>query len=72
MLDDLDLSRIIGEMTDAVLYGYQPCEIMWGRSVKSWAIADIVGKPLSGSSSITTTCCAFVLKTPGWKASRYR
>lgn len=24
MLDDLDLSRIIGEMTDAVLYGYQP------------------------------------------------
>ncbi|HGW3103557.1 TPA: DUF935 family protein, partial [Citrobacter freundii] len=45
MLDDLDLSRIIGEMTDAVLYGYQPCEIMWGRSVKSWAIADIVGKP---------------------------
>ncbi|MBE8614686.1 DUF935 domain-containing protein [Morganella morganii] len=45
MLDDLDLSRIIGEMTDAVLYGYQPCEIMWGRSVKSWAITDIVGKP---------------------------
>ncbi|MEE1714497.1 DUF935 family protein, partial [Pseudomonas aeruginosa] len=45
MLDDLDLSRIIGEMNDAVLYGYQPCEIMWGRSVKSWAIADIVGKP---------------------------
>ena len=36
MLDDLDLSRIIGEMTDAVLYGYQPCEVMWGRSVKSW------------------------------------
>lgn len=45
MLDDLDISRIIGEMTDAVLYGYQPCEIMWGRSVKSWAITDIVGKP---------------------------
>ncbi|OFC62826.1 DUF935 domain-containing protein [Candidatus Erwinia dacicola] len=45
MLDDLDISRIIGEMTDAVLYGYQPCEIMWGRSVKSWAVTDIVGKP---------------------------
>ncbi|EFA5161730.1 DUF935 family protein, partial [Escherichia coli] len=38
MLDDLDLSRIIGEMSDAVLYGYQPCEIMWGRSVRAWAV----------------------------------
>ncbi|EFN7504749.1 phage portal protein family protein, partial [Escherichia coli] len=45
MLDDLDLSRIIGEMSDAVLYGYQPCEIMWGRSVRAWAVTDIVGKP---------------------------
>ena len=45
MLDDLDLSRIIGEMTDAVLYGYQPCELMWGRTVKSWALTDVVGKP---------------------------
>lgn len=32
-------------MTDAVLYGYQPCEIMWGRSARAWHITDIVGKP---------------------------
>lgn len=28
---DLDLSRIITEMLDAVLYGYQPMEVMWGK-----------------------------------------
>lgn len=45
MLDNMDISRIIGEMTDAVLYGYQPCEIMWEKSAKSWTVVDIVGKP---------------------------
>lgn len=45
MLEDIDISRVIGEMTDAVLYGYQPCEIMWQRSAKSWTVADIVSKP---------------------------
>lgn len=72
MLDDLDLSRIIGEMTDAVLYGYQPCEIMWGRSVKSGASPISWVSRQSGSSSTMTTCCVFGQKTPGWKASRYR
>ncbi|WP_038907899.1 DUF935 domain-containing protein [Dickeya oryzae] len=45
MLADLDVSRIIGEMTDAVLYGYQPCELMWQRSAKAWSVSDVVGKP---------------------------
>lgn len=45
MLADLDMSRIIGEMTDAVLYGYQPCEVMWKRLGSRWLVDDIVGKP---------------------------
>lgn len=45
MLTDMDMSRIIGEMTDALLYGYQPCEVMWQRSETSWHVVDIVGKP---------------------------
>ncbi|MZQ57779.1 phage portal protein family protein, partial [Escherichia coli] len=45
LFDDLDISRITGEMTDAVLYGYQPCELMWSRDGKSWAVTDVVGKP---------------------------
>ncbi|UMO87213.1 DUF935 domain-containing protein [Pectobacterium sp. PL64] len=45
MLTDMDMSRIIGEMTDAVLYGYQPCEVMWQRSGTSWHVGDIIGKP---------------------------
>ncbi|EBA4495579.1 DUF935 domain-containing protein [Salmonella enterica] len=42
---DLDIARITGEMTDAVLYGYQPCEVMWARGGKSWTVADVIGKP---------------------------
>ena len=42
---DLDLSRIITEMLDAVLYGYQPMEVMWGRVGGLWAPVDVVGKP---------------------------
>lgn len=45
MLADLDMSRVIGEMTDAVLYGYQPCEVMWRRTGTSWLVDDIVSKP---------------------------
>ncbi|RAW90940.1 DUF935 domain-containing protein [Photorhabdus laumondii] len=44
MLADLDMSRIIGEMHDAVLYGYQPCELMWNQN-QSWSVTDIVSKP---------------------------
>ncbi|ETS32843.1 Mu-like prophage protein gp29 [Photorhabdus khanii NC19] len=44
MLADLDMSRIIGEMHEAVLYGYQPCELMWSQH-QSWSVTDIVSKP---------------------------
>ncbi|MCT8349594.1 DUF935 domain-containing protein [Photorhabdus temperata] len=44
MLTDLDMSRIIGEMHEAVLYGYQPCELMWSQH-QSWSVTDIVSKP---------------------------
>ncbi|WP_265284283.1 DUF935 domain-containing protein [Verminephrobacter aporrectodeae] len=42
---DLDLSRIITEMLDAVLYGYQPMEVMWGKVGGYLVPIDIVGKP---------------------------
>lgn len=42
---DLDLSRIITEMLDAVLYGYQPMEVMWGKVSGYVVPVDIVGKP---------------------------
>lgn len=45
LFDDLDIARITGEMTDAVLYGYQPCEVMWARGGKSWTVTDVIGKP---------------------------
>lgn len=41
----LDMNRILGEMIEAALYGYQPMEVMWGQ-VDGWlAPVDIVGKP---------------------------
>lgn len=42
---DLDLSWIITEMLDAVLYGYQPVEVMWGKVGGYLVPVDIVGKP---------------------------
>lgn len=42
---DLDLSRIITEMLDAVLYGYQPMEVMWGKVGGYVVPVDVVGKP---------------------------
>ncbi|WP_236250781.1 DUF935 domain-containing protein [Chromobacterium phragmitis] len=45
IFDDLNLSRIIGEMLDAMLYGYQPMEIMWGKVGSYLVPVDIVGKP---------------------------
>lgn len=45
MFKKLDMNRIMGEMVEAALYGYQPMEIMWG-TVDGWlAPVDIVGKP---------------------------
>lgn len=45
LLDDLDLHRIIGEVLDAPLYGYQPLEVMWGRVGGLVVPVDVVGKP---------------------------
>ncbi|MBK3336350.1 DUF935 domain-containing protein [Burkholderia pseudomallei] len=42
---DLDLSRIVTEMLDAVLYGYQPMEITWGKVGNYIVPIDVVGKP---------------------------
>ncbi|WP_432719858.1 DUF935 family protein [Jeongeupia wiesaeckerbachi] len=42
---NLDLSRIITEMLDAVLYGYQPMEVMWGKVGGLIVPVDVVGKP---------------------------
>ncbi len=42
---DLDLSRIITQMLDAVLYGYQPMEVMWGKVGSMIVPIDIVSKP---------------------------
>ena len=42
---DLDLSRIITERLDAVLYGYQPMEVMWGKVGGYLVPVDVIGKP---------------------------
>jgi phage gp29-like protein len=42
---DLDISRIITEILDAPLFGYQPLEIIWGK-VGSYVVpVDVVSKP---------------------------
>lgn len=45
MFTNLDLSRIITEMMDAVLYGYQPLEVMWGKVGGRIVPIDVIGKP---------------------------
>jgi phage gp29-like protein len=45
VLDDLDLERIIGQMLDATLYGYQPMEISWARVGSLLVPADVQAKP---------------------------
>lgn len=42
---DLPIERIITEMLDAVLYGYQPLEITWQKVGSMIVPVDIVGKP---------------------------
>lgn len=41
----LDLNKIIDEILDAALYGYQPLEVMWGAVDGQWLPVDIVAKP---------------------------
>lgn len=45
LLGDLDLERIIGQMLDATLYGYQPMEIQWQKVGAMIVPTDIVAKP---------------------------
>lgn len=42
---DLPIDRIIGEMLDAALYGYQPLEIMWGKVGRYLVPVDVIAKP---------------------------
>ncbi|MEW5745268.1 MAG: DUF935 family protein [Nitrospirota bacterium] len=42
---NLDLDRIIGEILDAPLYGYQALEVLWERVGNYWLPKDIRGKP---------------------------
>lgn len=45
LLRDLPMEQIIGQACDAVLYGYQPMEVMWQSRGALWVPADVVGKP---------------------------
>ncbi|MDR0441116.1 MAG: DUF935 domain-containing protein [Candidatus Accumulibacter sp.] len=45
IFSDLPISRIITEMLDAVLYGYQPMEVMWSKTGSHWFPSDVIGKP---------------------------
>ena len=45
MLADIDMVRIITEMLDASLYGYQPMEVIWGKVGSYIVPVDVVGKP---------------------------
>lgn len=45
ILNDLPMDRISTELHDAVLYGYAPAEIVWGRVGNMTVPVDVVGKP---------------------------
>jgi len=45
ILDDLDMERIIGQMLDATLYGYQPMEVMWERAGNLLVPVNVEAKP---------------------------
>lgn len=45
VFENLDLSRIISEILDASLYGYQPLEIIWGKVGGYIVPVDLQGKP---------------------------
>ena len=45
LLRDLPMEQIIGQACDAVLYGYQPMEVMWAARGAMWVPADVVAKP---------------------------
>ena len=45
MLAGLDLERIIGQMLDATLYGYQPMEVTWAKVGALIVPVDVQAKP---------------------------
>lgn len=45
MLDELDLPRIIGQILDCTLYGYQPLEVNWQARGGLLVPTDVVAKP---------------------------
>lgn len=42
---DIDLERLIGEAMEAVLYGYQPLEILWKKAGSLIVPGEIIAKP---------------------------
>lgn len=45
VMQSLDTDRLLNEITDAVLYGWQPLEVMWQRRNGATMPVDLVGKP---------------------------
>lgn len=45
VLARLDMDRVMNEMLDGVLFGWQPLEVMWGQLGGAAAPVDVVGKP---------------------------
>ncbi|MGO1000847.1 DUF935 domain-containing protein [Lysobacter sp. CA196] len=45
MLERLKLTKLIPEILDATLYGYQPLEVVWATEGGLWLPARVVGKP---------------------------
>ena len=41
----LDMDRVMNEVLDGVLYGWQPLELMWGYRAGALQPLDVVGKP---------------------------
>lgn len=44
-LDDLEMDRVIRELLDAPLFGYQPVELMWRPLGRVTVPEDVLGKP---------------------------
>lgn len=45
VLATYDMDTLLNEITDAVLYGYQPLELMWGPFNGAMAPLQVIGKP---------------------------
>ena len=45
LLTSYDMDRLLNEITDAVLFGYQPLELMWGPFNGAMAPLQVIGKP---------------------------